>query len=268
MFTHSILQLVEIEPFSKRCIMANLKNMTCKWHQNGYKYLSFLRHRWVAAVSDLQPNPDPFHLQRPVQLKRVPLGLSRWACRVHTFGPCCTCRAATFRESAALEIIFAVENCSWDKVYWIYLTFSKEKKIIKTTKLFKQWMLTCSKLLNWSNVAQAFSEKICFVLKKIYLKNQHNIYSEIKEGWLKSLLFHPFSLKLFHRPAPPSAARSPSPETAAAWGTTSLSGLWSALNAAQATFWRDRAPLNVWQSLTLWPSGTAPYPAASVRKVA
>lgn len=144
----------------------------------------------------------------------------------------------------------------------------KERKKIYKLQSFIQWMLTCGKLLNWSNVAQALSEKICFVLKKIYLENQHNIYSEIKEGWLKSFLFHSFSLKLFHRPAPPSAARSPSPETAAAWGTTLLSGLWSALSAAQATFWRDRTPSNVWQSPTLWPSGTVPYPAASVRKVA
>lgn len=43
-------------------------------------------------------------------------------------------------------------------------------------------MLTSSKLLNRSNAAQALSEKICFALKKIYLENQHNIYSEIKEG--------------------------------------------------------------------------------------
>lgn len=65
---------------------------------------------------------------------------------------------------------------------------SKEKKL-KTTESFIQWMLTSTKLLNRSNAAQALSEKICFVLKKIYLENQHNIYSEIKEGWLKSLLF-------------------------------------------------------------------------------
>lgn len=59
------------------CSMANLKNMTRDRNQNGCKYLlSFLYRRWVAAVSDLQPDPDPFHLQRPVQLKRVPLGLS------------------------------------------------------------------------------------------------------------------------------------------------------------------------------------------------
>lgn len=53
----------------------------------------------------------------------------------------------------------------------------------------------------------------------------------------------------------------------AAWETTSLSVLWSALNAAQAMFWRDRAPLNVWRSPMLWPNGTAPYPAASVGEV-
>lgn len=171
-----------------------------------------------------------------------------------------------------LQILFAVENRSWDKVYLdrsygSSLWKKQKKKELKTTESFMQWMLTSGKLLNRSNVAQALSEKICFVLKKIYLENQHNIYSEIKEGWLKSSLFHSFfSLKLFHRPAPPSAARSRSLETAGAWGTTSPWGPWSALNAAQATFWRDRAPSNVWQSPTLWPSGTAPSPAASVRK--
>lgn len=109
-----------------------------------------------------------------------------------------------------------------DRSYGLFYYHSERKKKKYKLQSFIQWMLTCGKLLNWSNVAQALSEKICSVLKKIYLENQHNIYSEIKEGWLKSFLFHSFSLKLFHRPAPPSAARSPSPETAAAWGTTLL----------------------------------------------
>lgn len=33
-------------------------------------------YRRVFAARDLQPNPDPFHLQRSVQLERIPPGLS------------------------------------------------------------------------------------------------------------------------------------------------------------------------------------------------
>lgn len=103
-----------LKPVSKRCSMADLKNMSCKQHQNGYKYLlSFLRCRWVAAVSDLQSDPDPFHLQRPVQLKRVPLGLSGWACRVYTSGRCCSCRPATFRGLKKRKNLWKALSSQW-----------------------------------------------------------------------------------------------------------------------------------------------------------
>lgn len=143
---------------------------------------------------------------------------------------------------------------------FVWLSAWKEQREKQTEEPFRPWMLTWSKLLNWSNAAHrkyVWNSRKAFQLISV-------IFPQLTDGWIKSRLFRSSSLKRSHRPAPPSAARFLSPETAAAWETTLPSATWSALNAAQATFWRGPAPLNVWRSPTLWPSGTAPYPAASV----